>query len=160
MRHHRLGRLALTRATLAEGIPQRGVPSLHPCGEVAGRLDEPPYGLLMARYEIDREEVSKVGGAISRDAATLRAVAEAIAAASAAAGSAVGTRQPGLTAEIDRFRLVHARLVDAMADAVTALGGDLGLAVRRERDTELAAASALGSVTSTLGSRLDARMHP
>jgi hypothetical protein len=43
---------------------------------------------------------------------------------------------------------------------VTALGGDLGLAVRRERDTELAAASALGSVTSTLGSRLDAKMHP
>ncbi len=111
----------------------------------------------MARYEMDREEVSTVGGAISRDAATLRAVADAVAAASAAARSGVGAGQPGLTAEIDRFRLVHAQLVDAMADAVTALRGGLDLAVRSERDTELAASSALGSVTAALGPRRDAR---
>lgn len=110
----------------------------------------------MVRYEMDRGEVSRVGGEISRDAATLRAVADAVAAASAAARAAVGTGQPGLTAEIDRFRLVHAQLVDAMADAVTALRGGLDLAVRSERDTELAAAAALGSVCGTLGPRVGA----
>ena len=69
-------------------------------------------------------------------------------------GRPSGSGQPGLAAEIDRFRLVHARLVDAMADAVTALCGGLDLAVRSERDTELAAASALGSVAGTLARRV------
>ena len=117
----------------------------------------------MARYEMDRGEVATVGGEINRDAETLRAVADAVAAASAAARCAVGTGQPGLAAEIDRFRLVHAHLVDAMADAVTALRGGLDLAVRSERDTELAAASALGSISgisSTLGPRVGALRQP
>ena len=104
----------------------------------------------MARFEMDREAVATTSAAISGDATTLRSVADAVAAASAVARSAVGSGQPRLTAEIDHFRLVHARLVDAMADAVTSLCGGLDLAVRDGRDTDLAAASALGSVAGTL----------
>ena len=94
----------------------------------------------MARFEMDREAVATTSAAVSGDATTLRSVADAVAAASAVARSAVGSGQPRLTAEIDHFRLVHARLVDAMADAVTSLCGGL----------DLAAASALGSVAGTL----------
>jgi len=104
----------------------------------------------MARYEVDLEAVSTTAAAVRGDATTLRSVADAVAAAAAAARSAAGSGQPGLSAEIDRFRLVHATLVDAMADAVTSLCGGLDLAVRQGRDTEVAAAAALGSVAGTL----------
>ena len=105
----------------------------------------------MARYEMDRDGVASVRAAVSDDPACLREVADGVAAASAMARSGVGSGQAGLTAEIDRFRLVHARLLDAMADAVAALCGELDLAVQSDREVELAAASALGSVTGALG---------
>lgn len=101
----------------------------------------------MARYEMDRDGVASATAAVSGDPALLREGAEMVAAASATARSGVGSGQPQLTAELDRFRLVHARLLDAMADAVAALCGGLDLAVRDDRETELAAASALGSLT-------------
>ena len=104
----------------------------------------------MARYEVDRGAVSTTAAAVRGDATTLRSVADAVAAAAAAARSAVGSGQPGLAEEIDRFRVVHATLVDAMSDAVTSLCGALDLAVRQGRDTELAAAAVLGSVAGTL----------
>ncbi len=59
-----------------------------------------------------------------------------MAAAASAARVGVGPGPSVLAAELDRFRLVHARLVDAMADAVAAVCGELDLAVRSERDTE------------------------
>ena len=112
----------------------------------------------MARYEMDRDGVSTVTAAVSGDPAVLREVADGVAAASALARSGVGSaeagvcsEEAGLAAEIDRFRLVHARLLDAMADAVAALCGELDLAVRGDRETELAAASALGSIAGALG---------
>jgi hypothetical protein len=105
----------------------------------------------MARYEMDRDGVSTVRAAVGGDPAVLREVADVVAAASAAARSVVGSEEAGLAAEIDRFRLVHARLLDAMADAVAALCGELRLAVQGDRETELAAASALGSIVGVLG---------
>ena len=105
----------------------------------------------MARYEMDREGVATVRAAVSGDPEALRGVADAVAAAASAARGGVGPRASVLAAELDRFRLVHARLVDAMADAVAAVCGELDLAVRSERDTELATASALGSLTGALG---------
>lgn len=105
----------------------------------------------MARYEMDRDGVASVRASVGGDPAVLRAEAEAVAVASAMARTGVGAGQPQLAAELDRFRLVHARLLDAMADGVAALCGELDLAVRDDRETELAAASALGSLAGAHG---------
>jgi hypothetical protein len=104
----------------------------------------------MARYEVDHDGIGAARSAISDDPALLRAVAMAVSAASGAARSAVGPGRAGLVAEIDRFGLLHARLLDALADAVQALCGDLDLVVQTERETELAAASALGGLTGAV----------
>ena len=111
----------------------------------------------MARYEMDRDGLASARAAVSGDPALLREAAEVVAAASAMACSGVGSDQPQLAAELDRYRLVHARLLDAMADAVAALCGELDLAVQDEHETEIAAASALGALGTlgTLGTLAD-----
>jgi hypothetical protein len=105
----------------------------------------------MARYEVDRDGVAAARVAVGGDPEALRAVADAVAAATSAARVGLGPRTSVLAVELDRFRLVHARLLDAMADAVAALCGELDLAMHSERDVELAAVSALGSLTGAVG---------
>jgi hypothetical protein len=100
----------------------------------------------MARIEVDPAGVSAVRGTVRGDPATLRAVADTVAAATAAARAALGSQDSPLSGELDRFRLVHAHLLDAMAEAFTALGGGLDLAAETARAGELAAAAALGSL--------------
>ncbi|HET7800928.1 MAG TPA: hypothetical protein VFL38_10925 [Humibacillus xanthopallidus] len=105
----------------------------------------------MARFEMDRDGVASVRAAVSGDPALLREAAEVVAVASATARVGMGSGQPQLAAELDRFRLVHARLLDAMGDAVAALCAGIDLAVRDDRETELAAAAALGSLAGAPG---------
>jgi hypothetical protein len=104
----------------------------------------------MGRFEMDREGVSAVGAALRHDPDVLRGVADRVAAAGAPPPGGVGAEAIGLGAELDRFRLVHAGLVDAVADAFAALGGDLGVAVGSDRATELAAVSALGALAGAV----------
>jgi hypothetical protein len=111
----------------------------------------------MARYDMDRDGVASVRAAVAGDPALLRDSADAVASGSTIARSGVGSTQTGigwtpteLATELDRFGIVHAVLLDAMADALAALCGELDLAVRGDRATELAAVSALGSLAGTL----------
>lgn len=120
----------------------------------------------MARYDMDRDGVASVRAAVAADPALLRESADTVAVASAIARSGVvsapmgtgsaqaglGSASRGLATELDRFRVVHASLLDAMADALSALCGGLDLAVRGDRATELAAVSALGSLAGTMAS--------
>ena len=105
----------------------------------------------MARIEFDPAGVSAVRETVRGDPAVLRAVADTVAAATAAARQALGPQASPLSAELDRFRLVHAHLVDAMAEAFSALAGGLDLAVEGARVAEVAAATALGSLSAAAG---------
>jgi hypothetical protein len=112
----------------------------------------------MARYDMDRDGVASVRAAVAGDPVLLRESADAVALGSAIARSGTGSGQTGigwaptgLATELDRFGVVHALLLDAMADALAALCGGLDLAVRGDRATELASVSALGSLAGTLG---------
>ena len=110
----------------------------------------------MGRFEMDREGVGGLSAAVRGDPEVLRRVADGVAAAGARARAGAGAEAVGLGAELDRFRLVHAALLDAVADAIGALGGDLDVAVSSDRATEVDVVSALaaraGAVRWTGGS--------
>lgn len=123
----------------------------------------------MAHYSIDRDGVVGARHALDGDPQTLRDCAGELSVAAAAATVAVGagggrgggrgggTGGPGvvegdrLRAALQRFRVVQATALDAVADAWSALGGDLDQAVAGERDTELAVMAAFGATTGRVG---------
>lgn len=108
----------------------------------------------MARYRIDDEAVCDARRSLDGDPATLRSCATALAAAGSMAAAAVGDADETLTLgqALQRFRLVHAQAVDAVADAAAALGGELDLAVAGEHEVQLAVASAFGAITASAAS--------
>ncbi|MCU1536870.1 MAG: hypothetical protein JWP82_1221, partial [Humibacillus sp.] len=97
----------------------------------------------MARYEVDTGGLRSARQTVRGDPAALHGLADVVSAAGAGAKESVGPSTP-LAGELDRFRLVHARLLDAVADAFAALGGALDVAAADSREVELAAAAALG----------------
>lgn len=108
----------------------------------------------MAHYRIDDEGVCDARRLLDGDPATLRSCATALAAAGSVAAAAVGDADETVTLgrALQRFRLVHAQAIDALADASAALGGELDLAVAGEREVQLAVASAFGAITASAAS--------
>jgi hypothetical protein len=91
----------------------------------------------MARYSIDPHGVSRERLALAHDPAELRACASVVAAATAGAMSAVGTEGDGLRVALERFRVVHAHALDAVADAAGALGDRIDRSTAEARSVEL-----------------------
>ena len=104
----------------------------------------------MARFEVDHGGLRSARDTVRGDPHVLRALADLVSAAGAGAREAVEPAT-SLTGELERFRLLHARLLDAAAEALEALGGALDLAAADSRDVELAAAAGLGSLAGRSG---------
>jgi hypothetical protein len=101
----------------------------------------------MAHFTIDHDGLTVARRALAADAETLSRCALELSAAAASARAAAGTDAVVLGMALERFRLVEARALDAIAAASAALGGRLDVATLEARDTDLAVASALGRVS-------------
>ena len=99
----------------------------------------------MAYSSIDREGVSSARGTLAADPVALRSCAARVSAGAAEARMAVGAEATRLGVALERFRVVHATALDAMAQASATIGGDLVLVVTSSRETELSIAAGLGS---------------
>lgn len=99
----------------------------------------------MTRYAMDADGVSRERLALAHDPAELRACASALAAATAHVLGALGSDTAGVPAATERFRLVHAHALDAVAEAADALGGRLDRSAAEARAVELAVTGALAS---------------
>ncbi|GAB2748614.1 hypothetical protein UB45_08770 [Terrabacter sp. 28] len=107
----------------------------------------------MTRYSIDVGGVSRERLALAHDPAELRACASAVAVATAGAMAAAGSQAAGLRASLDRFRTVHARALDAVADAAAALGDRLDESTAEARSVELLVTSSLAEAAGVVGGR-------
>ncbi len=108
------------------------------------------YRRGMTRYSIDTDGVSRERLALAEDPAQLRACASAVAAATASALAALGGDGEGIRAALERFRLVHAHALDAVADAADALGDRLDRSTLEARSVELFVTAGFASA-ATLG---------
>ena len=97
----------------------------------------------MTRYSIDVDGLSRERLALGHDPTELRACASSVALATAGAMAAAGSQVPGLRPSLDRFRTVHARALDAVADAAAALGDRLDQSTAEARSVELFVTSSL-----------------
>jgi hypothetical protein len=79
----------------------------------------------MTRYSFDTHGVSRERVALSHDPAELDECASAVASAGVVAAVALGDDARSLRDAIERFRVVHAHALDALADAAAALGDRL-----------------------------------
>lgn len=100
----------------------------------------------MARSEIDHEGVASARHALAADPDALRECAARVSAALVSARWALGDTG-SLSAAVERYRILQARGLEAMAEAAAVLGGDLDVVVESSRATELAVAGALGAVS-------------
>jgi hypothetical protein len=96
-----------------------------------------PYGRDMTRYSIDTEGVSRERLALAHDPDELRQCASAVASATAAAMAAVGREGALIRTALERFRVVHAYALDAVADAAGALGDRIDRSTLEARSVEL-----------------------
>jgi hypothetical protein len=102
----------------------------------------------MTRYSIDTEGVSRERLALAHDPDELRQCASAVASATAAAMAAVGREGPVIRTALERFRLVHAHALDAVADAAGALGDRLDRSTTETRSVELLVTAGLAQVAA------------
>ena len=107
----------------------------------------------MTRYSIDVGGVARKRLALAHDPAELRACASSVAVAAAGALAAAGSQAAGLSASLDRFRTVHARALDAIADAAAALGDRLDESTAEARSVELIVTSSLAEAAGVVGGR-------
>jgi hypothetical protein len=107
----------------------------------------------MTRYSIDVGGVARERLALAHDPAELRACASSVAVAAAGAMAAAGSQPAGLSAALDRFRTVHARALDAIADAAAALGDRLDESTAEARSVELIVTSSLAEAAGVVGGR-------
>ena len=111
----------------------------------AGRLS---YRRGMTRYSIDTDGVSRERLALAEDPAQLRACASAVAAATASAMAALGGEGEGIRTALERFRVVHAHALDAVAEAADALGDRLDRSTLEARSVELFVTDGFARVTA------------
>lgn len=117
----------------------------------------------MTRFSIDTEGVSRERLALAQDPDELRQCASAVASATAVAMAAVGCEGTVLRTALERFRVVHAYALDAVADASSALGDRLDRSTLETRSVELfvtaglAQVAAVGSAASTTPTQPAAR---
>ncbi|MFM6850161.1 MAG: hypothetical protein ACKOVB_13785 [Terrabacter sp.] len=107
----------------------------------------------MTRYSMNVDGVSRERLALAHDPADLRACASSVAVATAVAMAAAGSQAAGLCASLDRFRTVHARALDAVADAAAALGDRLDQSTAETRSVELFVTSSLAESAVAMGGR-------
>ncbi len=100
----------------------------------------------MARNRIDDVGVSQVRRSLAADPATFRGCATSLSVTVSSAKGAVDTDDDVLLRALERFRLVHVGSLHAVADAATALAGDLDLVVDSERETQFGVAMAFSAM--------------
>src|SRR3954471_9496903 len=91
----------------------------------------------MTRYAIDTDGVSGERLALAGDPVELRECASLVAGATTGAMTSAGTEGDGLRAALERFRVVHAHALVAVADAAAALGDRLDQSTAQARSVEL-----------------------
>jgi hypothetical protein len=102
----------------------------------------------MTRYAIDTHGVTRERLALAREPAELRECASVVAAATAGAMAAVGCEGDGLRVALERFRVVHAHALDAVADAAGALGDRIDESAAEARAVELFVTAGFAGVTA------------
>lgn len=102
----------------------------------------------MTRYSIDTEGVSRERLALAHDPDELRQCASTVASATAAAMAAVGREGAVIRTALERFRLMHAHALDAVADATGALGDRLDRSTSETRSVELLVTAGLAQVAA------------
>ncbi|WP_020144495.1 hypothetical protein [Terracoccus sp. 273MFTsu3.1] len=108
----------------------------------------------MTRYAIDSDGVSRERLALAHDPAELRACASQVATATAGAMASAGDAGAVLRVELDRFRVVHAHALDAVADAAGALGDRLDRSTLEARSVELVVSAGFAGVTTSSAAAL------
>ena len=103
----------------------------------------------MTRYAIDTHGVSRERLALEREPAELRECASVVAAATADAMAAVGCEGDGLRVALERFRVVHAHALDAVADAAGALGDRIDESAAEARAVELFVTAGFASMAAS-----------
>jgi hypothetical protein len=104
----------------------------------------------MTRYVLDTDGVTRARLTLADDPAQLRECASVVAATTAAAMSAVGPEGSYVRTALERFRMVHCRALDAVADAASALGDRLDQSTVEARSVELFVTTALAEAATEL----------
>ncbi len=103
----------------------------------------------MTRYAIDFDGVSRERLALAHDPAELRECASHVATATAGAMASTGDAGDVLRVELDRFRVVHAHALDAVADAAGALAHRLDRSTVEARSVELFVTAGFAGVAAS-----------
>ena len=112
------------------------------CGQRGSPADRLSYGRRMARHVIDRNGVAGVATSLDADPHTLHALAAQLSGAAVAAEQSVAGDCPALRQQLDRFRLLHCRGLDVVAEATAALSGDLFTVANQSQALERAISQA------------------
>lgn len=102
----------------------------------------------MTRYAFDTDGVSRERVALAHDPSELRECASVVARCTADALAGVGVDADALRTAVERFRLVHAHALDAVADAAAALGDRLDRSTAEARSVELFVTAGFAGVAS------------